>query len=94
MGLTCSAIENKGINEIYNTINLYFEHQSKNGFVEHNRLLQAKHWFSELLNEKILADFYQHPKVTEKLAKTLNDMNTTTVHINKEVEAIFTLYKK
>jgi LAO/AO transport system kinase len=54
----CSAINNEGVKEIWDTI-LSFENQTKlNGFFLDNREKQKLNWFHKTLKNKIITDYY------------------------------------
>ena len=65
----CSSIEEKGIQDIWNTIQ---DHRSKNiksGWITNNRSDQNVYWMHQKINEKLKADFYDHPDIRKKLLK-------------------------
>ncbi|PIE86244.1 MAG: methylmalonyl Co-A mutase-associated GTPase MeaB [Bacteroidia bacterium] len=59
--LTCSAVKNTGIEEIWKLIQDFVEHTTNNDFFQHNRQKQAKHWMYETINENLKNNFYQDP---------------------------------
>jgi len=67
--LMASAYYNKGIEEIWTLIEEYLALTKKNGFFENNRQHQNTYWLRETINEQLLMNFYQHPKITEQLAQ-------------------------
>ena len=59
---TCSALENKGIDNIWNVINDFIVYTQKSNIFENRRLHQTKAWFESMLNEEILNNFYNKDK--------------------------------
>ena len=72
--LTCSAYENLGIEEIWNTISSFVNHCVTNNHFEENRQKQAHFWLHESIQEQLGNYFYQNPKVKAEIA-----------HLEKEV---------
>jgi len=66
---TCSALHNKGIDEIWQMINDYVALTRENGFFDSNRSEQAKHRMTETINEDLLNNFYRHEGIKKALAE-------------------------
>tara|TARA_Y100000591_G_scaffold142539_1_gene122472 strand:- start:1343 stop:2362 length:1020 start_codon:yes stop_codon:yes gene_type:complete len=56
--LACSSIENKGIDEIWKTIEEFQQKNEENGWLIENRNKQNLFWFYEKLNQLIKNEFY------------------------------------
>ncbi len=65
--LTCSAIENKGIKDIWECILEYIEAVNKNNYFDKNRSEQSKYWMYETINEKLKSNFYHNINIKESL---------------------------
>lgn len=61
--LTASAIENKGIDVIWELIRLFIEQQNSTGFFTKNRVQQQKYWLWQTIEERLKAAFYEHPEI-------------------------------
>ena len=61
--LTCSAQENSGIEEIWNTIGSFVNHCTNNNSFEDNRRKQAQFWLHDSIQEQLGTYFYQKPEV-------------------------------
>jgi len=59
--LLTSAIENKGIDEVWKTITDYQKLTKENGYWQQNRNRQAKYWMHETILESLKNHFYQNP---------------------------------
>ncbi|NQX77064.1 methylmalonyl Co-A mutase-associated GTPase MeaB, partial [Gilvibacter sp.] len=78
--LTCSAIENKGIDAIYELIQGFTQQTQDSGAFEHNRQQQEHYWFKETISNTVLDDFYNRPEIINeiKAQKALLDAQKTT----------------
>ncbi|GAA4270982.1 methylmalonyl Co-A mutase-associated GTPase MeaB [Aquimarina gracilis] len=65
--LTCSALENKGIEDIWKLIQKYVDITSKNGFFDENRRKQNKFWLLQTIEEQLKSSFYNNPNVKNQL---------------------------
>jgi LAO/AO transport system kinase len=64
---TCSALDQRGIAELWEAALAYKSFTRNNGFFEENRRQQALFWFKEALQSDLLAAFYRHPEVRAAL---------------------------
>ena len=65
--LTCSAYENTGIEEIWNTVDSFVNHCKCNNTFKENRKKQAQFWLHESIQEQLGNYFYQKSDVKENL---------------------------
>jgi LAO/AO transport system kinase len=65
--LTCSALENKGLEAIWQLISEYGETMKKTGYFKSNRQAQNENWLIQYLEQELLSDFYQNPKTIKLL---------------------------
>lgn len=65
--LTCSALEEKGLNELWDKILNYFSLTKENGYFESNRKKQAVYWMNEAIEYQLKEIFFQHPEVKKEL---------------------------
>ena len=65
--LTCSAYENTGIEDVWETINSFVNHCVCNNTFEENRKKQAQFWLHESIQEQLGNYFYQKPEVKKLL---------------------------
>ncbi len=78
--MTCSALKNEGVSEIWNLISEYISITKENGYFQEKRKEQNKFWLLQTIEASLKSDFYNHPKVKLELEKQLLkiDKNTTT----------------
>ncbi len=70
--MTCSALSNDGISELWEQILQYFDCTLNNDYFNKNRMRQSKYWFYESVNSALKERFYQDDKV-KKHIKTLEE---------------------
>jgi LAO/AO transport system kinase len=65
--LTCSARENQGLDEVWDTILSYINFTKNSGYFQKNRNHQAIARMFEYIYDSLKSDFYNHPGITEKI---------------------------
>ncbi len=65
--LTCSAIENTGIDEIWDMIDSFVQHTKENSSFVAKRQTQNTHWFLQTVEDLLAQSLYQHKKIKKKL---------------------------
>ena len=65
--LTCSSLENRGITQVWNTINDYVKLTQSNGYFKNRRHDQARYWMYETINETLRNNFYYNSHIRPKL---------------------------
>jgi LAO/AO transport system kinase len=66
---TCSALYNKGIDEVYSIIETFIKHTKANSHFNKKRNQQNKNWFTETINNELKNQFYKNPNVQKELNK-------------------------
>ena len=61
--LTCSSLNGKGLNKIWNSIEDYVKLTKKNNYFYQNRINQNKFWLKQIINESIQRSFYENNAV-------------------------------
>jgi len=64
---TCSAIQSKNIDNIWNHINNYFYLSKYTGYLYTNRNQQAKYWMEETINNELLNLFYNNSSIKKHI---------------------------
>lgn len=72
--MKCSAVENTGIEDIWDMVQDFVEHNKENGFFEKNRQQQNKNWFLQTVDECIRQFFHQKETFKTKQAKLLAEI--------------------
>jgi LAO/AO transport system kinase len=65
--ITCSSVENKGIEEIWEMVERYIAFTKVNDYFEAKRNTQSKYWMYETINEQLKANFYKNPEIQQLL---------------------------
>lgn len=96
--VTCSAIKNTGVPEIWELISEYRTQVTENNYFEQRRQAQAKYWMYESINEQLRSDFYQHPEIKSVLETTeedvLNEKTSSFVAAKQLLDTYFAALKK
>jgi LAO/AO transport system kinase len=92
---TCSAVENKGIDKIWNII-LSYQNQTKlNGYFEQKRNEQAVYWMHECIDEQIKSFIQQNEALSSQIKKLENAVKSNTITpYNAALKIIKTLKKE
>ncbi len=72
--LTCSALENRGLNKVWELIDKYCKNMQSSGFFTTNRQQQNENWLIQYLEQELLSEFYHHPKTIETLPQLKKDV--------------------
>ena len=86
--LTCSSLENKGINQVWDIIQDFEEKVTKNGWIKKNRSSQNRFWFHQTLQNFIKNKFYTSPSIKnklEELEKLVSIGNIDPINAAKEL---------
>ena len=78
--LLCSALERKGISEIWDLIAEFEEKAKSSGMFTQKRQEQNKFWLLQTINEHLKSRFYRHPEMKLLLQEQLDllQINETT----------------
>jgi LAO/AO transport system kinase len=72
--LTCSALNNLGISEVWDEITDYIRIVRKNGFFEKRRKNQLVDWFNSLLKEAIMAKYLGNQTIKQNIHLAENEI--------------------
>ncbi len=73
--LTCSALQQTGIEEIWELIKLYINLTQANGYFEANRKQQNKYWLEATIKQELLRNFESLPNIKEAIKTQLEAVN-------------------
>ena len=65
--LTCSALENTGLDDLLQSINRFRELTYSNGAFDKNRYGQARYWLYQTIDDHLRKLFFAHPEVQNHL---------------------------
>ena len=67
--LTCSALNNTGIEKIWEEITSYEKHTKDSGFFHKNRKEQHVRWLHQYIKNKLESDFFQNQQIQSELSR-------------------------
>ena len=67
----CSALHNKGIDAVWQSISAYMTHTKDNGFFESNRKSQNKFWLMQTIEDQLKSEFFNSPNIKKALKTQL-----------------------
>jgi LAO/AO transport system kinase len=96
--LTCSALQQKGIPEVWALITEYKALTTHNGFFEEKRREQSRGLLREAIQERLMEDLFRHPEIQERikdLEEAVVQNRSSAYHAaNKLTEAYFRIIEK
>ncbi len=90
--LRCSALENKGLDEIWNMIKTYTEEAKKTGSFKLKRQQQNKNWLLQTLDDQLKHQFYQSKAVEKELEKMIKDVVDNKISPFSAAEKLLEIY--
>lgn len=90
--LTCSAVENRGIREIWEVIQKRQELIAGNGYFEKKRREQNINWMHETIREALEKSFYRDPELKDKLQQSEKLVATARVPALNAARDLLKLY--
>jgi len=91
---TCSAIENIGIDKVWEIIENYLKLTKSNGYFEEQRNQQNKFWVLETINEELKNQFYKNSEVKKALPKELEKVYNQQITPFEAAKYILDVYQK
>ncbi|MEO0897110.1 MAG: methylmalonyl Co-A mutase-associated GTPase MeaB [Bacteroidota bacterium] len=77
--LLSSALEGKGMDEIWSMLTSYREKLEKNGYWEAQRRFQMRTWFEDSIKQSLLDIFYKEVQAEGKLEEIYEQINTSQI---------------
>ncbi|MEN8125526.1 MAG: methylmalonyl Co-A mutase-associated GTPase MeaB [Bacteroidota bacterium] len=92
--MTCSALNNSGIEEIWNIIEDFLQLTKGNSHFEKNRIEQNKNWLLQNINEQLQYDFYHDKNVSKELDKQIKNIEDQNITPFEASQKLIEFYKK
>ena len=86
---TCSALENKGIDEVYEMIEKFVRHAKAQNFFEKKRGQQTLAWFDTLVNEKIKNIFFGNADFVKRYSEAKNNIQKNNSTVLNALDFVF-----
>ncbi|WP_299763168.1 methylmalonyl Co-A mutase-associated GTPase MeaB [uncultured Dokdonia sp.] len=91
---TCSALEHKGISEIWELILSYKELTQENEYFTTKRHKQNTYWLLQTIENSLKENFYRDATVKEHLPKVLAQLSKNTISPFSAAQELLSLKKK
>ena len=92
--LTCSAIENQGISEIWEIIDSYFNLVRQNNSFVRNRRSQNKYWFLQTVEDLLTQSFYKNSTMKAQLKSSIENVELNKISPFRAAEELLAAYKQ
>ncbi len=79
--LTCSSINNEGLDNIWNSINQYIYLTKKNNYFFENRIKQSKSNLLKVIDESLRMSFFKRKSVNNKLEKLIQQIEDQEISV-------------
>jgi len=92
--LSCSALENTGLEEIWEMIAVYIDKNKTSSFFTSKRQNQNKNWLLQALDDQLKQRFYQDKKVTKELETLIDDVINNKISPFRAAEKLLQMHHK
>ncbi len=92
--VTCSALQNQGIDKIWTLIYQYISTIKQNKFFEKNRIQQDEKWLHQIVQQQLHQEFYNCAEVNQLLPGIINQIHKGEITPFSAAELLMKLYKK
>jgi LAO/AO transport system kinase len=89
---TFSALQNKGIADIWTDINTFMDLTKQNGAFEERRNSQVLHWVKSMVEEELTSRFYNNAAIQEMRPKVVEDVLSGALTPTSAVELLLNTY--
>ena len=87
--MTSSALQSKGIDEIWKTISSFESLTKKSGIFDERRRFQTKEWLNDMIIDQLQANFFHNPAIKNLLPKVENEVISGNRPVASGVEELF-----
>jgi LAO/AO transport system kinase len=92
--LSCSALENSGLDEIWDMISNYIAENKSTNFFTSKRQNQNKNWLIQTLDDQLKQLFYQDKEVASALQKLIDDVINDRISPFRAAEKLLKTHHK
>ncbi|AGK54815.1 membrane ATPase/protein kinase [Bacillus sp. 1NLA3E] len=89
---TCSALNDEGINGIWDIICDFDRQTKESGVFDSRRRIQTKEWIYAMIIDQLQSSFFHHPEVKFLLPKVENEVISGDRTVTSAVESLFKVY--
>ncbi|WP_088696955.1 methylmalonyl Co-A mutase-associated GTPase MeaB [Zobellia sp. OII3] len=91
--LSCSALKNEGITEIWTMIEQYVKDTRKSGAYEEKRKQQNEKWLYEAIEERLKSDFFHTGEINKNLKKYTEMVTAKEISPFQAAEELISIFK-
>jgi len=91
---SCSAIENKGIAEVWDIIESFYNLTISNGYIDQNRKDQSKFWLKHTISSSVKEIFYSNENVKDKLKDIEEQVTNGAISPFKAARELIDIFKR
>lgn len=85
----CSAVENLGIDEIWDKVLLYNQKMNRSGELKEKRKNQVVDWMWEMVEAEIKRRFFNNPHIKKKLPRVISDVEGGSLSPGSALKQLF-----
>lgn len=89
VALTSSALHNRGIEEVWNSISAFEASTKESGTFADRRRSQTKEWLNEMIIDQLQMNFFHHPMIKLLLPKVENEVISGNKPVASAVNELF-----
>jgi len=91
--LTCSSTTGSGIMEVWETIKSFEAHTKKCGSFDANRQQQRVQWLHQTIQNDLMADFWNDPRIVERLATVREQVESGDLYSGRAARELVQMFR-
>ena len=91
--MSCSAVQERGIDHVWQNIQTYYEITKENGFFQERRRRQSVEWLRSMVHEHLDEAFYRAPAVAEVSKEIERQVADGTLPVRTAVKQLFSKWE-
>jgi LAO/AO transport system kinase len=92
--LSCSALEDSGIIEVWEMVMEFIDHARTIGTLQTNRSNQNSNWLLQHIDDQVKYDFYQNVNIKRLLPSVINEVTMGKTSPFRAAEKLLEIYRK
>lgn len=90
--LTVSSIEERGLSEVWDLIQLFVDNTKKSDVFAQRRKSQLLNWFHALLVDELMKTFYQNKKIESDIIEMEQSITDSKISVSAAVKRLIEIY--
>lgn len=91
--LSCSALENRGLDDVWTMISDYVTKNNKSNFFQLKRQQQNKNWLLQTLDDQLKVQFYQDEAIKAELESMVQEVVNNKISPFRAAEKLLSIHK-